>query len=82
MCDLDLRSKKFCLYNFHALPSATACSGDSGGPLMIRSPNLAWTIIGIVSTGPAQCGLTPVIYHNVLSSIHWIRDTIATSSPR
>ena len=54
----------------------SACPGDSGGPLMIRTQDLKWRIIGIVSTGPAQCGVTPVIYHNVLSSIQWIRDTI------
>ena len=28
-------SKRLCLYNFNALPSATACYGDSGGPLVV-----------------------------------------------
>ena len=60
----------------HSHSQQSACPGDSGGPLMIRTEDLTWTIIGIVSTGPAQCGLTPVIYHNVISSISWIRNTI------
>ena len=60
----------------HSHSQHSACPGDSGGPLMIRTQDLAWTIIGIVSTGPAQCGVTPVIYHNVISSIDWIRETI------
>ena len=54
----------------------SACPGDSGGPLMIRDQGLRWTLVGIVSTGPAECGATPVIYHAVVSSIHWILDTI------
>ena len=61
----------------HSNSQQSACPGDSGGPLMIRSEDLRWRIVGIVSTGPAQCGLTPVIYHNVLSSIDWVRQTIA-----
>ena len=43
---------------------------------MIRDEYSRWTLIGIVSTGPAECGLTPVIYHNVLSSLGWIKRTI------
>ena len=46
--NLDLRSKKFCLYNFHALPSATACSGDSGGPLVVCEGDRI-VVIGVCS---------------------------------
>ena len=46
--DVDLRSKKFCLYNFHALPSATACSGDSGGPLVVCEGDRI-VVIGVCS---------------------------------
>ena len=27
-------------------------------------------------SGPAECGLTPVIYHNVITSLGWIQRTI------
>jgi len=54
----------------------SSCPGDSGGGLMIRDEYSRWTLIGIVSTGPAECGLTPVIYHNVLSSLGWIKRTL------
>jgi len=57
----------------------SACPGDSGGALMIRDEQLRWTIVGIVSTGPAECGVTPVIYHNVITSIPWILQTLQYS---
>ena len=49
---------------------------------MIRDEQLRWTIVGIVSTGPAECGVTPVIYHNVITSIPWILQTLQYSWPR
>jgi len=55
----------------------SSCPGDSGGGLMIRGEDYRWSIIGIVSTGPSECGLTPVIYHNVISSVGWIQSTMA-----
>lgn len=54
----------------------SSCPGDSGGGLMVRDEDYRWSIIGIVSTGPSECGLTPVIYHNVLSSIGWVQSTM------
>ena len=48
-------------------------AGDSGGGLMVRDQEYRWSIIGIVSTGSVECGLTPVLYHNVSSSADWIR---------
>ena len=45
--------------------------------LFSRDADLRWTIIGIVSTGPAECGATPVIYHRVMSSVSWVLDTLA-----
>jgi secreted trypsin-like serine protease len=46
--------------------------GDSGGGLMSRDAGGRWYLLGIVSTGPAECGLTPVIYHNVTYTLPWI----------
>ena len=37
-----------------------------------------WVVVGIVSTGPAQCGLTPVIYHRVTSSLAWLSSILNT----
>ena len=45
--------------------------------LYYRDSDLRWTIIGIVSTGPAECGATPVIYHRVMASVNWLLDTIS-----
>ena len=33
-------------------------------------------ILGIVSSGPVECGLTPVLYHNINTSMDWIRSII------
>ena len=48
-------------------------AGDSGGGLMVRDQEYRWSIIGIVSTGSVECGLTPVLYHDVSSSEDWIK---------
>lgn len=50
----------------------TACPGDSGGGLLVRDGDHRWTIIGIVSTGSVRCGLTPVLYHDIQSSLSWV----------
>ncbi len=39
---------------------------------MSRDAGGRWFLLGIVSTGPAECGLTPVVYHNVTYSLPWI----------
>jgi len=54
----------------------TACPGDSGGGMMERDEEERWTLVGIVSTGPSECGLTPVMYHNVVHTLPWIRTII------
>ncbi|XP_066587685.1 transmembrane protease serine 9-like [Prorops nasuta] len=57
----------------------SACSGDSGGPLIaIKSENEA-EVVGIVSWGIIPCGSpgAPSVYTKVSSYIDWIRDTIA-----
>ena len=40
---------------------------------MVRDEEYRWSIIGIVSTGSVECGLTPVLYHNVRTSLEWIK---------
>jgi len=51
----------------------SACPGDSGGGLMSQNTEGQWFILGIVSTGAAECGLTPVIFHNVTHTLDWIQ---------
>ena len=48
--------------------------------MCFRDEKYSWIIVGIVSTGPAECGVTPVIYHNVVHSINWINTIIDTIS--
>lgn len=52
-------------------------TGDSGGPLMrydTQSNPPKWYLVGIVSFGPAQCGLAnwPGIYTRVDHFVDWI----------
>ena len=42
------RSKKICLHHGSTLPPATACSGDSGGPLIVNEGGYS-VVIGVSS---------------------------------
>ncbi|NXC72345.1 CTRL protease, partial [Anhinga anhinga] len=56
---------------------ASSCQGDSGGPLVYQNGN-AWTLIGIVSWGNANCNVrTPAIYTRVSQFRNWIDYVIA-----
>lgn len=54
-----------------------SCSGDSGGPLMIRNYDGRWVLVGIVShgVGCAEPNL-PGVYTNVASYVDWIDSKI------
>jgi len=54
-----------------------SCTGDSGGPLMIREGTGPWQAEGVVSFGMG-CGLEgwPGIYTNIPSYMTWIRRVI------
>lgn len=57
------------------------CRADSGGPLMQVERNDGvhrWTVVGIVSYGPGQCGLHnyPAVYTKVYSYVDWILDNM------
>lgn len=53
------------------------CSGDSGGPLMIRVKT-NYFLYGIVSFGPNKCGTkdVPGVYTSVVKYIDWIENNI------
>ncbi|XP_031781530.1 trypsin-1, partial [Nasonia vitripennis] len=57
----------------------SACSGDSGGPLIKVLGNGKPEVIGVVSWGIIPCGTTgaPSVYTRVSSYIDWINDIIA-----
>merc|ERR1719334_939552 len=56
--------------------TSDACSGDSGGPLMVNDNGL-WTVVGIVSFGPSTCGQkVPGVYAKVENYLSWIRNTM------
>lgn len=49
-------------------------AGDSGGPLMRIHRSGRFTLIGLVSFGPRQCGIPnfPGVYTRVSSYASWI----------
>ncbi|KAK6192044.1 hypothetical protein SNE40_003591 [Patella caerulea] len=57
-----------------------ACKGDSGGPLMCRTGDDNWQLVGITSWGEG-CGEMnkPGVYTRVDHYIQWIKQTIQTT---
>ena len=58
-----------------------SCQGDSGGPLMdsgLSGSEVRWVAIGIVSSGPAACGVEdrPSLYTKVSDFMDWILNNI------
>ncbi|XP_058448771.1 uncharacterized protein LOC131428745 [Malaya genurostris] len=53
------------------------CSCDSGGPLMVQTSN-SYYLVGIVSFGPANCGMkdVPGVYTNVMKYTDWVSSHI------
>ena len=61
-------------------PGVDACSGDSGGPLIIKGEREGLDLqVGIVSWGRG-CALYPGVYSRVSSGYPWIRSHICWSS--
>jgi len=54
-----------------------SCKGDSGAPMLQLDSRYRWTIVGVVSFGPATCGsTTPGVYTRVDKYIDWINSVI------
>lgn len=73
ICALGRKLKKFGRPFIHT----TACSGDSGGPLLADTPN-GVRVIGTVSFGGAFCGLAsaPTVYSRVSDSLGFIQSQL------
>jgi secreted trypsin-like serine protease len=73
ICALGEKLKKFGRPWIHS----TACSGDSGGPLIADTANGA-KVIGTVSFGGAFCGLAsaPTVYSRVSDSLDFIQSQL------
>ncbi|XP_063833966.1 phenoloxidase-activating enzyme-like [Ostrinia nubilalis] len=57
-----------------------SCKGSSGGPLMLKNERI-YEIIGLVSFGPAPCGMddVPGVYSKVYAYLDWIKGNIEQS---
>ncbi|HUG83247.1 MAG TPA: trypsin-like serine protease [Euzebya sp.] len=59
-------------------PAADACTGDSGGPLLVRQPNGEPVQIGITSFGPDNCGVgEPGVYSRVAAMRDFVDEVLA-----
>lgn len=67
--ELDLEGGSVCVMGPEG---TTACSGDSGGPL-IQHPNI---LIGVVSWGSLPCGIGPNVFVNVGHYVKWIKSAV------
>ena len=61
-------------------PAASACFGDSGGPLMVPE-GTRWVQVGVVSYGSSTCRAGPTVYTRVSALWSWVRDRIAPGAP-
>lgn len=79
-CQQVYTSERVTLSNGHicagGMKGKDSCTGDSGGPLMnyVALNDVNWYVTGIVSFGPASCGLEgwPGIYTRVTEYVPWI----------
>merc|ERR1712080_758527 len=75
---IHLTDRQLCAGN----DQADACSGDSGGPLLVLNTGGRWTVAGIVSFGPSSCGRqVPGVYTKVGSYLDWIEEQISLENP-
>lgn len=62
---------------------ASACSGDSGGPLLVTDTRGRLAVAGVSSFGPRVCGQSPSFYSRVAGFADWLAETMgpATAPP-
>ncbi|WP_409485374.1 trypsin-like serine protease [Arsenicicoccus dermatophilus] len=57
-----------------------ACVGDSGSPAL-QKVNGRWTLLGVTSRGPSDCGQGGSIYTSASAIAQWINENAGTSIP-
>lgn len=72
--DIDTRRQVCAGTSRRAVP-VDSCSGDSGGPLIVRDPAGQPLLAGVVSFGGQRCGLRrqPAVYTKTVGYLSWIR---------
>jgi secreted trypsin-like serine protease len=57
------------------------CPGDSGGPILRRTPGGQMVQVGVVSFGIGQCGVAalPGVYTRLALYTDWMREVVATT---
>ncbi|XP_076053597.1 venom serine protease-like [Oratosquilla oratoria] len=72
-----IRNNNFCTW----APLRDTCKGDSGGPVMVRSPSGRLVMVGIVSFGPELCASDePGVVVSVAAYLAWIRGEVGEAS--
>ncbi|XP_022101267.1 trypsin-1-like [Acanthaster planci] len=58
-----------------------ACSGDSGGPFVIKNSSGKWELVGVVSWGMKPCAMIgiPSVYADVMYLRDWIQNSMSSN---
>ncbi|XP_046369158.1 fibrinolytic enzyme, isozyme C-like [Haliotis rufescens] len=71
----SINDQHICIYD--SSQQASACNGDSGGPMIIRSSGQADVLVGVTSWGISTCGGDyPSVYTRVSEFISWINSYV------
>jgi secreted trypsin-like serine protease len=58
------------------------CSGDSGGPLLVKQSGGSLMEVGVTSVGPANCGTHRPDYYTAVRPIYpWVSSQIKAFAP-
>ena len=55
---------------------ASACAGDSGGPLLVTDTRGRLAVAGVSSFGPRVCGQSPSFYSRIAGFADWLAETM------